>query len=47
MRMSDEQWLKKITMSIPWGRRKRERPPSSWKKGIDLAMQERSLEDGD
>lgn len=46
-RMDEKRWPKRMLEWIPPQRRKRGRPKNTWKKGIEEAMQERGLQEGD
>ena len=46
-RMAEERWPKKLWMWTPSQRRKRGRPKSRWKDGIEAAMQSRGLKEED
>ncbi|CAH1997397.1 unnamed protein product [Acanthoscelides obtectus] len=47
MRMADERWPKKMVSYIPSNRRKRGRPKTSWRKGIEEATRKREMNEGD
>lgn len=46
-RMEDRRWPKRVWQWVPPERRKRGRPPRSWKKDVEEAMLARGLQEGD
>lgn len=47
MRMTNERWPRRVLEYIPYGRRRRGRPATSWRQGVEKAMSSRELRDNE